>query len=372
MVDVSPALWVSAGGFAVGTVFGATARATSFCTMGAISDAILIGDRRRLRSWLLAIAVAVLGTQAMGGAGLIDLQRAVYLSPSLGWPGAVVGGLMFGFGMTLTGGCASRCLVRAATGNLKAAVVLIVMGMAAYATLNGVTALPRVHLIEAANTDLAALGIPAQGLPDLLKAGLGADPAVTGPAAGAAIAGGLLAYCLSDRRFRTSRGPLLGGLVIGLLIPAGWWTTGVLGHDEFDPQPLGSLTFVAPVGDSLQYLMTFTGASLDFGIATVGGVVAGAFLAGLARRRLRIETFTRRGDMAGHLAGALCMGVGGVVALGCTVGQGITGVSTLSAGSFLALGATLLGAVIGVKRLEHGSLRALMASARPSPPGRGA
>ena len=347
---------VGLGGFAVGLVFGATAQRTNFCTMGAISDAVLMGDRRRLRAWLLAIAVAIIGTHALHVSGAIDINKSIYLAPNLGWLGAVVGGLMFGFGMTLTGGCGSKTLVRLGGGNLKSLVVAMVLGLVAYMTLRGLLALVRVWIESAANIDLKARGLGNQNIGEMAAAWLGLPGHSGRVAAAVVIAAALLAFCAKDEAFRRSAVNIVGGLLIGLTAVAGWVVTGILGADEFEPAPLASITFVAPMGESLQYLMTFTGATINFGIAAVGGVIAGSFLMAVATGAFRVETFTDRSDFVRHLAGAALMGAGGVLALGCTIGQGVTGMSTLALGSVIAWLSILTGGILGVKYLEEGSL----------------
>ena len=347
---------VGLGGFAVGLVFGATAQRTNFCTMGAISDAVLMGDRRRLRAWLLAIAVAIIGTHALHVAGAIDINKSIYLAPNLGWLGAVVGGLMFGFGMTLTGGCGSKTLVRLGGGNLKSLVVAMVLGLVAYMTLRGLLALVRVWIESAANIDLKARGLGNQNIGEMAAAWLGLPGHSGRVAAAVVIAAALLAFCAKDEGFRRSPVNIVAGLLIGLTAVAGWVVTGILGADEFEPAPLASITFVAPMGESLQYLMTFTGATINFGIAAVGGVIAGSFLMAVATGAFRVETFTDRSDFVRHLAGAALMGAGGVLALGCTIGQGVTGMSTLALGSVIAWLSILTGGILGVKYLEEGSL----------------
>jgi uncharacterized protein len=365
MSEIPVTTLVSTLGLAAGIVFGATAQRTNFCTMGAVSDMINLQDQRRFRAWLLAIAVAIAGSQALHLAGVIDLGKSIYLTPNLGWLGAVLGGLMFGFGMTLTGGCGNRALVRLGSGNLKSLVVVFVIGLFAYMTLRGLLAVPRTSLIEVTNIDLARAGLRTQGLPDMLSAVTGVSTAALRLALAGLAVLALLAYCFKDARFRRSPPDMIGGTVIGLLIPAAWVITGVIGNDDFSPTPLASFTFVAPIGDSLMYLMAFTGATINFGIASVAGVVAGSFVAALASNTFRIESFTTANDFLRHLCGAALMGTGGVMALGCTVGQGITGMSTLAAGSVLALLSILAGGVYGLKYLEEGTfagaLRAILA-----------
>jgi len=342
--------------FAAGIIFGATAQRTNFCTMGAISDMVNFQDFRRLRAWLLAIAVATLGSQLLHLGGVIDLDQSIYLTPNLGWLGAVMGGLLFGFGMTLTGGCGNKTLVRLGAGNLKSLVVAIVLGIFAYMTLRGLIGAARVNLIEATNIDLAATGLATQGLPDMMAAVTGMPVPATRSVATVAVVLCLLWWVFKDAAFRASPANIAGGLIIGALIPVGWLITGVVGRDDFDPTPLASFTFIAPVGESLMYLMTFTGANINFGIATVGGVIVGSFVMAIATKTFRIESFVDANDMIRHIVGAAMMGVGGVMALGCTIGQGITGVSTLAVGSVLALLSILAGGVYGMKYLEEGTL----------------
>ena len=365
MPDLPVAVLVSLLGFIAALVFGATAQRTNFCTMGAISDVMNLGDYRRFRAWLLAIAVAMLGSQLLHLGGVVDLNKSIYLTPNLGWLGAVIGGLLFGFGMTLSGGCGNKTLVRLGSGNLKSLIVALTLGIFAYMTLRGLVAIGRVRFIETTNLDLSKTGLRSQGVPDMLASvtGLGI-PGVRWALMIAAVVL-LLWYCFRDAEFRSSPSNILGGLIIGALIPAGWLITGVAGADDFEPVPLASFTFVAPVGESLVYLMTFTGASINFGIAVVGGIIVGSFLMALATNTFRLEGFADTSDVLRNLSGGALMGMGGVLALGCTIGQGITGLSTLAAGSVLAWLSILAGGAYGMKYLEEGSfggaLRAIVA-----------
>ncbi|MCP5372889.1 MAG: YeeE/YedE family protein [Hyphomicrobiales bacterium] len=357
MEEMSTIHLVAWAGFAAGLVFGAVANWSNFCTMGSLSDIVFMGDYNRFRAWMLAIAVALAGTQALAAAEVIDLSRSIYLTPNLGWLGAILGGLMFGFGMTMAGGCANKNLVRIGGGNLKSVVVILVMGLFAYMTLRGLIGLARVEMEALANLDLAAAAeVESQGLPDLAALATGLEADMLRWVLVAAIAGGLAVFCFASASFRRSPRDILAGLLVGALVPAGWWITGVLGFDDFEPVALGSFTFVAPAGESLQYLMTFSGTTINFGVATVGGVIVGSFLTALVTRGFHVEAFADKGDMVRHLFGAAIMGVGGVLALGCTVGQGITGMSTLAAGSAIALLSILAGGLVGLKYLEEGSL----------------
>jgi uncharacterized membrane protein YedE/YeeE len=351
--EISPRILTALAGFAIGLVFGAVVQRTNFCAMGAVSDVVILRDWRRLRAWLLAIAVAILGAQGLAAAGVVDLRDSIYLDSRLTWAAAILGGLMFGIGMVLAGGCGSRNLVRFGAGDLRAFVVVLVLGIGATMTLHGLTALPRVWLNDATAIDLSARGFETQALPSLLEAGLGGGAEIWQTATGAILALALLLFCLASPAFRRAGQHVLSGLILGLLVTAGWWATAVLGADDFEPAPLASLTFVAPVGDSLLYLMTFTGSEVDFGIAAVGGAVLGAFATAKATGVFRLQTFGDRGDFLRNLMGAFLMGVGGVTALGCTIGQGITGLSTLALGSFLAFGSIVLGGVLGVHILAR-------------------
>lgn len=343
-------------GFVLGAAFGATAQRTNFCTMGAISDIVFMQDWNRFRAWMLAIAVAILGSQGLHLLGYIDLNKSIYLTTNFGWAGAIVGGLLFGFGMTMTGGCGNKTLVRLGAGNLKSLVVAIVLGIFAYMTLRGLIGIGRVQMETALNVNLATTKLAAQGVPDMAAKLTGAALPTVRTAVAIAVAGLLLWFCFKSAEFRGSAANIASGLILGVLVVGGWAITGIVGKDEFDPTPLSSVTFVAPVGESVQYLMTFTGATINFGIATVGGVIVGSFLMAKATGEFRMESFADANDLARHLIGGAIMGVGGVMALGCTIGQGMTGVSTLALGSFLALGSIILGGVLGMKYLEEGTL----------------
>jgi hypothetical protein len=367
MEDTPITTIVAIWGFAAGIVFGVTAQRTNFCTMGAISDVVFMGSYNRMRAWVLAIAVAILGSQIMHISGMIDLGGAIYLTPNFGWAGAIIGGLLFGFGMTMAGGCGNKTLVRLGGGNLKSLVVAIVIGISAYTTLRGLIGLLRVELEGATMIDLTTWGLESQGMVDMAAALFGAEASAVRPWFVALVGAAFLAWCFKSADFRSSKRDVLGGLIIGLMIPAGWYITGVIGNDEFDPVQLFSFTFVSPTADSVQYLMTFTGATINFGIAIVGGVVVGSFIAAKVSGEFQIESFTTSDDMIRHLVGATMMGVGGIIALGCTIGQAVTGMSTLALGSLVAWIAILAGGYLGMKFLEEGSLSgALKAALRRS------
>jgi len=360
--DLPPTSVVALAAFATGFLFGAVTQTTGFCAMGALSDLVLMGDRRRLRAWMLAVAVALAGSQALQAAGLIDFGQSVYLAaPTLPLAGALLGGLAFGFGMTLTGGCGAKTLVRLGGGNLKGLLVVLIVGVTAMATLKGILAPLRQGFERLTTIPLAGTGLTRPSLPALLEQ-FGLAPGAAQGLAVALIGGGLAWWCLKDAGFRRSPADLGGGVAIGLLVPAGWAATGVLGADPFEPAPLASFSFVAPIGAALVYLMTATGTTLSFAVASVAGVIVGGFAIALLRRQFRLETFSDRADFIRHLSGATLMGIGGVLAMGCTIGQGLSGMSTLALASPVALAGLILGGIIGLKRLEEGSVAAAIAA----------
>ena len=350
MMEWEPVYKVAMLSFLVGIVFGAVVNKTNFCTMGAVSDWVNMGNKGRLRSWFLAIGIATLVTQILQFKGVIDLSEAIYLTPNFGWLGYLSGGFLFGVGMTLASGCVNRTLVRVGGGNLKSLVVMIVIGLTAYMTMRGLLALVRINVFEVTNINLAEHDIPDQGIATLASSALGlANTALVHNIVAVIVAGGLIAYALKDRELRRSFDNILAGVAIGLIIPAGWYITGVVGFDDFEPLRMESYTFTGPIAEGLMYLMTFTGSTINFGIAAVFGMILGSFLYVILTGKFRLESFSDRGDMVRHLIGAVFMGFGGVLALGCTIGQGITGMTTLALGSFLALVSIIFGSALTMK-----------------------
>ena len=350
MMEWEPVYRVATLGFAIGVLFGAIANKTNFCTMGAVSDWVNMGSKDRLRAWFLAIGIAILATQFMDARGLIDVDQAIYRTPNFGWLGHILGGFLFGVGMTLASGCGQRTLVRLGGGNLKSLVVVLLLGITAYATIRGLLGLVRINVIEVTNVDLAAATIPNQGIDTLIGAAAGMENAAIITWIITLVFGfGAIIYAFASKTFRSSFDNILAGIAIGLIIPAGWYVTGVLGFDDFDPVRLESYTFIAPVGESLMYLQTYTGSTINFGIAAVLGVILGSFLYVIMTGKFRLETFSDRSDMLRHIFGGIAMGFGGVLALGCTIGQGVTGMSTLASGSLLSLVSIIFGSALTMK-----------------------
>jgi uncharacterized membrane protein YedE/YeeE len=343
--------YVAAGAFVLAFIFGWVGNKTDFCTMGAVSDWVNMGDTRRMRMWLLAIAVALLGSSALQIAGVVDLSKSIYPAPRLTWLSHLVGGFLFGVGMTLGSGCGSKTLIRIGAGNLKSLIVYVFLGIAAYMTLRGLFGAFRVGVLEPVSVTFAS----GQDLPALL----GVHPAW--PAA--LIGGALVAFAYASRDFRAGFDYTLGGVVTGLVVVGGWYVSGVVGYVAEHPETLQeafiatntgrmeSFSFVSPMAYTLEYLMFWTDKSkiVTYGIASALGVIAGSAAYALATRRFRWEGFRDAEDTANHVVGGVLMGFGGITALGCTVGQAITGISTLALGSFLTFGAIVAGSALTMK-----------------------
>ena len=362
-------------GFMGAFVFGAIASRTHFCTMGAVSDWINMGSLTRLRVWFLAIGVCILGAQSLQFLGLVDLSRSIYLSTNFTWLGHILGGFLFGIGMTLCSGCGQRTLARLGGGNLKSLVVFLVMAITAYMTLRGLLALLRLEIIGPTTIDLAEKGLASQGIPEIVSALTGISPPVATIAVTIVIAGSMIAFALRERQVWSSFDNLLAGLGLGLIVVFAWYTTGYLGFDDFDPLPVEGYSFIAPAGNALTYLMTYTGSTINFGISVVFGLLAGSFVYSIASGNFRIESFSDRSDLVNHLAGGFFMGFGGVMALGCTIGQGITGMSTLALGSLVTLVFIILGSAFAMKMQyylydEKGWWHALRATLADTVPGK--
>ncbi|HSA91080.1 MAG TPA: YeeE/YedE family protein [Burkholderiales bacterium] len=343
--------YVTGGAFVLAFIFGAVGNKTNFCTMGAVSDWVNMGDTGRMRMWLLAMAVALLGSTALEAAGLVDLSKSIYPAPNFTWLSYLVGGFLFGAGMTLGSGCGSKTLIRVGAGNLKSLVVYVFLGIAAYMTLRGLFGAFRVGVLER-----AAVVLPqGQDLPSLI----GVSPWI--PAA--LIGGGMIAFIYSSRDFRASFDYTLGGVVTGLVVVGGWYVSGVIGHVAEDPNTLQeafvatntgrmeSFSFVSPMAFTLEYLMLWTDKSkiVTYGIASALGVIAGSAAYALATRSFRWEGFRDAEDTANHVVGGILMGFGGITALGCTIGQAISGFSTLALGSILTFIAIVAGSAATMK-----------------------
>jgi uncharacterized membrane protein YedE/YeeE len=365
--------------FAIALVLGAVVNKTNFCTMGAVSDWVNMGDTGRLRAWVFAIAIGVLGVMGLEAAGLVNVSSTFppYRQNNLVWLENVFGGALFGIGMTLASGCGNKTLIRIGGGNLKSIMVLLVIGLIAYFMINPFPGSDKTlySTLFYSWTNPAAVALSTN---QDLGAMLFADNAATGrKVMGAVIGVLLLAWVFKSADFRSSFDNILGGLVVGLAVLAAWYVTSnimvnadgevmslqayVQNWDFYAPSdavrpadagPLAaqSFTFINPMGQALGYAASgFERTLLTFGIMALAGVIAGSLLWSLVSRSFRIEWFASAGDFVNHLFGAALMGFGGVLAMGCTIGQGITGFSTLALGSILTFVAIVLGSAATMK-----------------------
>lgn len=333
-------------GLALGVLFGALAQSTRFCLRRAIASPGAEG-RAAGGVWLIALAGAILAVQLALHFELLDLSdhRFRNASPALG--GLALGGLLFGAGMILTRGCASRLTVLAASGNLRAALVMLVFAAVAYATLRGV--------LSPLNSWAGGFGV-VEGGGGGLAAKIGLDPLWLGLAAAAALT--VLALRSGARPV-----PLALGLAIGLVIAGGWLATGFVLVDEFDPRPAESLAFTSTASDTLFYVMASTALEPGFGLGLILGTLAGAHLSARLRGELRLESFETPQQTLRYLAGAVLMGVGGVLAGGCTIGAGLSGVSTLSIAPIVALAGIVLGGLAANSLTARHPARAVLTPA---------
>jgi uncharacterized protein len=319
------------GAFIIGLVFGFVGNRTNFCTMGAVADIVNMDDWTRMRMWLLAITVAMIGTAALQTVGWIDVGKTIYTAKTVTWVSAIVGGFLFGFGMTLGSGCGSKTLIRIGGGSLKSVVVFLVMAIAAYATLRGLFGVWRVTFLDPLSVTLAT----QQDLPSIAAKLAGIDRKTALWAVVGAVALVLLGVTFKSREFVTADN-IMGGVVIGAVVVAGWYVSGKLGYVAEDPNTLQeafvatntgrmeSLTYVAPIAYTVELFIFFSDKSkvMTFGIASVFGIMLGSFIYAMVSKTFRWEGFANAEDTANHLVGGVLMGFGGVTAMGCTIGQG--------------------------------------------------
>lgn len=343
------------GGLVIGIAFGMIFGRTNYCTMGSLSDMLTFGDKRRWRAWLLTTATATIGAQLLQAFGVVDLSKSMYLGTNLDVIGSAVGGTLFGFGMAFTGGCASRNLIRAGAGDLRSIIVLIVMGIAAYATIGGIIGPIRAAVSGATAVNLGNFKIANQGLGSILASATGLPASRATMIAAIVVVAAILFYCFKDRHFRTSPINIFAGLGLGICAAAGWALTG-LAYDEVAAVviPPASLTFVRPTGDLLEWIQRYTAGPIpSFGVTSVFGTAIGGFIMAKWMGRFNWTTFASVGDTVRNLFGATLMGIGGVVALGCTLGQAVTGASTLALGSYITFAGIVAGGIAGIKTVER-------------------
>jgi uncharacterized protein len=330
-------------GLLIGLVYGAVGLLSGFCLMSSLRGWWAQGDSRLVRTYALALGVAIAATQLLAVREVVDLGKSIYLQPTFSAPLMFFGGVLFGYGMVLSNGCGSRALVLLGSGNLRSLVVVIVLGVAAEMTLKGLIAPGRIVVLQWTQITATVTSLPA------LVSRFGVSEAFARTLAAPIISAALIIFAFAHPPFQRAWGQIAAGVIVGLLIAAGWFATGYLGADDFNPAPVTSLTFVAPIADTLQYVMLSTGSTLNFGIVTVAGVFAGSLVTALATQRFHWQGYNSPRHMLRSISGAVLMGAGGAMALGCSVGQGLTGLSTLALASFVAVAGILLGSAAGLR-----------------------
>jgi uncharacterized membrane protein YedE/YeeE len=328
-----------------GIVLGLAARIGRFCTLGAIEDAYSGESTLRLRMWGIAIGVAIICTFTLSAAGLLELDQTLYLSQCWNPAASVAGGLLFGYGMALAGNCGYGALARVGGGDLRSFLIVLIMGIAAYMTLGGPFAEVRLWIFGSPSpaTSMPSL---AQGLSDLTSLGMNS----AGIALGATL---VLLTCLS-RNVRTSSSYIIWGAIVGLAIASGWAGTRWVATNGFGTPRVVSHTFSAPLGETIIYTMTSSGNTISFGTGSVVGVVLGAFIGSLFKGQFRWESCDDPRELRRQLLGAFIMGIGAVVAVGCSVGQGLSAFSVLAYSAPVTFGCIMLGAALGLRQLIWG------------------
>ena len=354
----SNVIWTT---FAVTVLLGIVLQKTRFCTMGAVTDLMVMGEWTRMRQWLLAIGVAMIGVGLMGYLGVIDPGKSIYTGARLTWLSTIVGGVMFGFGMVLASGCGSKTLIRIGAGNLKSLVVFLTLALSSYMTLKGVFGVLRVNTVDSVALTLST----SQDLPSVLAAQWGIAKNSLQLGLALVLGSALMTFALARKDFWNFNN-LLAGFGVGGAIVAIWWISGSLGHVAEDPNTLEevfvatnsgrmeSLTYVAPYAYVIEWLTFFSDTSkkITLGIISVFGLVIGSLIYSLVTKTFHWESFRNAEDTGNHLVGGMLMGIGGVTAMGCTIGQGLTGISTLAINSFIAFAAFVVGAALAMKYLQ--------------------
>ncbi|MFD1156607.1 YeeE/YedE family protein [Roseovarius aestuarii] len=328
-----------------GIALGLAARIGRFCTLGAIEDVLYGSDNRRMRMWGIAIATAVIGTQISMALGFLDGAATAYLDRVWNPVGSVVGGLLFGYGMALSGNCGYGALARLGGGDLRSFMIVIVMGLSAYFVMSGPLAHFRVWLFPAETG-----ATTPQGIGQLGESIWGISPPVTGLAVGALI----LVAALSSREMRRSPGHIFWGMIVGLAILSGWIGTYWIATTGFEAEPIETHTFAAPIGDTIIYSMTASGNALSFSVGSVLGVVIGAALGSYSKGHFRWEACEDPRELKRQILGAALMGPGAIVAVGCSVGQGISAFSVLAYSAPVTFLAIFVGAALGLRQLITG------------------
>ena len=349
----------------LGFILGFVASKTNFCTMGAVSDWVNIGDLSRFKSWMFAAAIAILGVTVFEFQSYFDLNdsRIPYRNSVFSWPRYVLGGLMFGVGMTYASGCGNKVLIRIGGGNLKSIIVLLIAGLMAYImTRTDFYGIIFHSWMNPMSPDLAILGIADQSLPTIISSVISAANTVYYKLIVGLLVGLIFMYYIfRSGSFVKNIDNVIGGFIVGSVVVLAWYLTGsTIGQEwietnNFLDNPLPgvgvqSFTFINPMGESIIYVSKSADIYyLTFGVTALLSVILGSFIYSMMSRSFRIEWFQSKEDFKRHMVGAVLIGIGGVLSMGCTIGQGVSGVSTLAIGSFITLISIVIGAAIAMK-----------------------
>ena len=352
-------------GLVIGVLVGFFVRRARLCSFGAIESALIGHDWRRMKVFALSLGIALAGTQVLLALGWLDPLKTTYVASKIPWFSTLVGGLAFGLGMALVGTCAFGTLIRLGGGDLRSLITLLVFGAVSYAVLRGSLSSLRILVFEA-----LVIATPQEGAATMSALLAGWWGGTASLVIVLLLGLGLMALALADRRLWRAPRLMTAGLMLGLGVIGGWLATGVFIDEFAAPVRVQSLTFVAPVARALYGAMIGGPDWFDFGVSSVFGVILGAFVASWRARDFHWEAYDDPQEMRRHLAGAVLMGFGGVLAGGCTIGQGLTAGSLTALTWPLSVGGILLGARLGILILVEGSLREVL-SARlgwPLPP----
>ncbi len=332
-------------GFLGGLLLGLAARIGRFCTLGAIEDLLYSSDDRRMRMWGVAIGVAIIGTHWAMSSGGMDSAEAAYLDRVWNPLATIIGGLLFGYGMALAGNCGYGALARLGGGDIRAFVIVGVLGLSAYFVMSGPLAPARVLLFP-----IQEGAAQPQGFAALLNSSLDVPELATGMIIGTAI----LALSIASPRMLSSPDMIFWGVVVGGVIVSGWMGTYWVAQVGFGNEPVESHSFAAPIGDTIYYTMTASGNELSFSVGSVVGVVVGAFIGSIRKGHFRWEACEDPRELKRQMLGAAFMGGGAILAMGCSVGQGLAAFSVLSYSAPVAFISIMIGAAFGLRQLITG------------------
>lgn len=346
MFELSDTALVTLIGFAGGTVLGLAARLARFCTLGAIEDALYGGTRERLLMWPMSLGVAIAATFALAAMGGAAIETSVYLRFEVSIAASIAGGLMFGIGMAIAGNCGFGALARVGGGDFRSAMIVVAIGITSYMSAVGPLSHLRLWLFPRTPVE----GPAQSGLAFWLQEHTGVDPLILA----LVVAAALLAYAMHDRRFVRNRSAMFWSIMVGLTIASAWWGTTYVAKRSFDGVAVESHTFTMPLGETMLQAMTSSTIEGGFSVGSVLGVLFGAFLGALGKRQFRWEACDDPGELRRQLIGAVLMGTGGVIALGCSIGQAMSAMSVLAISAPITAASIGLGAVIGLRYLVEG------------------